>query len=179
MRFYETSLPGAWLIEPARVDDERGHFARTFDREQWEARGMDPLVVQCSTSFNLRAGTLRGMHLQAEPHQEPKLIRVTRGALFDVLVDLRVDSPTHRRWYGVELSAANGRMLFAPRGLAHGFQTLVDATEVSYQIGAAYAPHAAIGIRWDDPLIDVAWPPAPASGRTIGPRDLSWPLLDG
>ena len=178
MRFTQTPLAGAWLIELEPVGDERGSFARTFDREAWEQRSMDPSVVQCSVSFNPRAGTLRGMHLQTEPHGEPKLMRVSRGAIFDVLVDLREDSPTHRQWYGAQLSAENGCMLFAPRGLAHGFQTLADDSEVVYTIGAPYVPEAASGVRWDDPALAIEWPDAPAGGRTIGARDLAWPLLD-
>jgi len=178
VRFTETSLLGAWLVELEPIGDERGHFARTFDREAWQAHGMDPQVVQCSVSFNAREGTLRGMHMQREPHGEPKLMRVSRGAIFDVLVDLREDSATYRDWYGVQLSADNGRMLFAPRGLAHGFQTLADDSEVLYQIGSSYVPEAAIGVRWDDPALAIDWPAAPAHGRTIGARDLAWPLLD-
>lgn len=178
MRFSETPLTGAWLIELEPTTDERGHFVRTFDREAWEAHGMDPDVVQCSVSFNARVGTVRGLHLQTEPHAEPKLMRVSRGAIFDVLVDLREDSATYRDWCGIELSATNGRMLFAPRGLAHGFQTLADDSEVLYQMGAPYVPDAATGVRWDDPGLGIDWPPAPSHGRTIGARDLGWPLLD-
>lgn len=178
MRFTPTPLAGAWLIELEPIGDERGHLARTFDREMWETHDMDPAVVQCSTSFNPRAGTLRGMHLQAAPHGEPKLMRVARGAIFDVLVDVREDSPTYRSWYGAELSAENRRMLFAPRGLAHGFQTLADDTEVLYQIGAPYIAGAATGVRWDDPALAIDWPDAPPGGRTIGARDREWPLLD-
>lgn len=178
MRFVETPLRGAWLIELERAGDERGHFARTFDREAWKAHGLDPEVVQCAASFNRREGTLRGMHLQAQPHGEPKLMRVSRGAIFDVLVDLREDSPTYRRWHGAALTADNGRMLFAPAGLAHGFQTLADETEVLYQMGAPYVPAAASGVRWDDPALGIGWPPAPPGGRTIGARDLAWALLE-
>jgi dTDP-4-dehydrorhamnose 3,5-epimerase len=178
VHFTQTPLQGAWLIELQPVGDERGHFARTFDRDAWEQRGMDPAVVQCSVSVNPRAGTLRGMHLQAEPHGEPKHIRVARGAIFDVLVDLREDSPTYRRSYGTQLSAENGRMLFAPRGIAHGFQTLDDDSEVVYMIGAPYVREAASGVRWDDPALAIEWPDAPPGGRTIGARDLAWPLLD-
>jgi len=177
MRFTQTPLRGAWLIELDPIADERGHFARTFDREAWEARGMDSAVVQCSASFSEREGTLRGVHLQAQPHGEPKLMRVSRGAIFDVLVDLREGSPTHRDWFGIELSVDNGRMLFAPRGFAHGFQTLTDRSEVIYQIGAPYVPAAATGVRWDDPELGIEWPPPPSGGRTISPRDLAWPLL--
>jgi dTDP-4-dehydrorhamnose 3,5-epimerase len=178
MRFTPTPLPGAWLLEPEPVGDERGHFARTFDRVEWEAHGMDPRVEICASSVSTRTGTLRGMHLQAGPHGEPKLIRVARGAIFDVFVDLRPESPRYRRWYGAELSAANGRMLYAPPGLAHGFQTLADDTEVLYMIGAPYVPDAATGVRWDDPLLAIDWPAPPPGGRTIAARDRAWPLLD-
>ncbi len=175
MRFAETSLSGAWVIDPDRLEDERGYFARTFDRDEWVARGMDPGVVQCNVSFNPRTGTLRGMHLQAEPHGEPKLIRCTRGAIYDVIVDLRPDSPTHRGWVGVELSADDGRSLYVPVGLAHGFQTLADDTEVLYVMGHEYVPAAAGGVRWDDPAFGVEWPAPPAHGRTISERDASYP----
>jgi len=178
VRFSETPLCGAWLIELEPISDERGHFARTFDRDVWVAHGMDPQVVQCNASVNTHAGTLRGMHLQALPHAESKLIRVARGAVFDVLVDLRQDSATYRDWYGTHLRADNGRMLYAPRGVAHGFQTLDDDTEVIYQMGAPYVAAAVTGVRWDDPALGIEWPPAPAAGRTIGERDRTWPLLD-
>ena len=174
MRFAETPLAGAWAIDPERHFDERGHFARTFDRDAMTARGMEPAVVQCSTSFNTRAGTLRGMHFQADPAGEPKLVRCTRGAVFDAIVDLRPESPTHRRWYGAELSAENGRALYVPPGLAHGFQTLEDASEVLYMMGHAYVPEAARGVRWDDPAFGIDWPAAPA-GRVISERDVSYP----
>jgi len=173
VRFTETSLAGAWVIDPDRHEDERGFFARTYDRAEFEARGMDPAVVQCNTSFNARAGVLRGMHYQAEPHGEPKLVRCTRGTVFDVIVDLRPDSPTHRRWFGAELSVADGRALYVPAGLAHGFQTLVDASEVLYMMGHEYVPDAARGVRWDDPAFAIAWPPA--DERIISPRDRAHP----
>jgi dTDP-4-dehydrorhamnose 3,5-epimerase len=177
MRLTPTPLGGAWLIECEPLVDARGHFARTYDRVEWVARGMDPSIAQCSVSFNARAGTLRGMHLQVEPHGESKLIRVTRGAIFDVLVDVRPDSPTHLHWFGVQLNATDGRELFAPPGLAHGFQTLEDATEVGYQISTPYVPTASTGLRWDDPTLGISWPDPPARGRTISQRDLDWPLI--
>ena len=127
MRFLATPLPGAWVIEPDRLGDERGWFARTFDAEEFQGRGLDAAVVQCNASFNEHSGTLRGMHYQAEPHGESKLVRCVRGAIFDVGVDLRPDSEAYCAWHGVELSAENGRALYIPTGLAHGFQTLEDA----------------------------------------------------
>jgi len=173
----QTPLAGAWVIELDRLEDERGWFARTFDRAAWLERGMDPAVVQCSTSFNARAGTLRGMHLQAAPHGECKLVSCARGAVFDVVVDLRPGSPTHRSWFGTELSADNGRALYVPAGLAHGFQTLRDSSEVRYAIGQEHVPEAAWGVRWDDPAFAIAWPAAPR--RTISERDRSYPDYAG
>jgi dTDP-4-dehydrorhamnose 3,5-epimerase len=173
VRFTETPLAGAWVIDLDRHEDERGFFARTFDRDEWVARGMDPAIVQCNTSYNARAGTLRGLHFQVEPHGEPKLVRCTRGAVFDVIVDLRPDSPTHRRWFGCELSAANGRALHVPAGLAHGFQTLREASEILYMMGNEYVPEAAAGVRWDDPAFGIEWPPA--AQRTISERDRAHP----
>ena len=175
MRFREAPLAGVWVVSPERVEDERGHFARTFDREEWERRGMDPAVVQANVSFNCRAGTLRGMHLQVEPHGEPKLVRCTRGAIFDAVVDLRPGSATLGEWFGVELSAASGTALYVPRGLAHGFQTLEDETEVSYLMGHAYVPGAGSGVRWDDPAFAIEWPEPPPGGRILSERDAGYP----
>jgi dTDP-4-dehydrorhamnose 3,5-epimerase len=174
VRLEETPLRGAWLVELDRHEDERGFFARTFDREEWAARGMDPTVAQCNTSFNTRAGTLRGMHFQADPHGEPKLVRCTRGAVWDAIVDLRPASPTHRRWFGAELTATNGRALFVPVGMAHGFQTLEDESEVLYMMGHEYVPESARGVRWDDPAFGIEWPEPPSGGRTISERDASY-----
>jgi dTDP-4-dehydrorhamnose 3,5-epimerase len=175
VRFHETPVAGALVVESERIEDERGYFARTFSSEEFAARGLDVRVDQCSTSFNLKAGTLRGLHYQAAPHGEAKLVRCTRGAIYDVALDLRSDSPTHLRWFGVELSADNGRALFVPDGCAHGFQALVDATEVLYQISTPYVPAAARGVRWDDPAFEIEWPPAPPEGRTMSVRDATYP----
>ena len=169
MIFTETPLSGASLIELDPVRDERGWFARTFDAEEFRERGLDPDVVQCSTSFNERAGTLRGMHYQEEPHGEPKLVRCTRGAIYDVIVDLRPDSPTYCEWFGTELTAENMRMLYIPVGVAHGFQTLVESSEVHYQMGHEYVPEAARGVRWDDPAFGIQWPAT--ERRLISERD--------
>ncbi len=174
MRFIQTPLPRAWVIELEELRDERGWFARTFDAEEFEARGLNPTVVQCNASFNLRRDTLRGMHYQAEPHCESKLVRCIRGAMFDVAVDLRPGSSTFRHWYGVELSAENRRAFYIPAGLAHGFQTLTDDCEVLYQMGHRYAPEAARGVRWDDPAFAVAWPD-PIRERIISEKDRSYP----
>lgn len=175
MKLSETRLAGAWMVEPSRHEDERGYFARTFDRAEFEARGMDPGVEQCNTSFNLRAGTLRGMHFQSEPHGESKLVRCTRGAIHDVIVDLRGDSPTRLEWFGVDLTQANGVGLYIPRGMAHGFQTLEDESEVLYMMGAAYVAEAASGVRWDDPAFGIEWPAVPAGGRMLSARDAGYP----
>jgi dTDP-4-dehydrorhamnose 3,5-epimerase len=165
----ETGLAGVLEVVPERHADDRGHFARTYD-----ATKLGP-VVQMSTSYNARAGTLRGMHLQAEPHGEDKLVRCTRGAVFDVAVDLRPGSPTLHAWHGVELSADNGVALWIPRGLAHGFQTLTDDAEVLYAMSTPFVPGSAYGVRWDDPAFGIAWPDPPPGGRILNERDASYP----
>jgi dTDP-4-dehydrorhamnose 3,5-epimerase len=174
MRFIETPLPGVWIIEPELLGDERGWFARTFDAGEFDARGLDPAVAQCNASFNARRDTLRGLHYQAEPHGESKLVRCVRGAIFDVAVDLRADSPTFRGWHAVELSAERAHALYIPAGLAHGFQTLADDTEVAYQMGQRYVPGAARGVRFDDPAFAIDWP-KPHAARTVSERDRSYP----
>ncbi len=158
MRFIETSIPGAWLIEIERIEDERGFLARAWCRREFAERGLKADFVQCNISFNRLRGTLRGLHYQAPPHEETKLVRCTRGALFDVLVDWRPGSFAYRRWQGFELTAANHRMLYIPEGVAHGFQTLEDNTEVFYQMGEFHHPESARGLRWDDPALGIRWP---------------------
>ena len=174
MKFQESPLAGAYTIEMDRLEDERGFFARSYSAEEFAARGLPAAMPQSSVSFNARRGTLRGLHYQAEPHAEDKLVRCTAGAIYDVIVDLRPDSPTARRWFGVELSAANHRALFVPKGLAHGFITLRDDTEVLYMISVPYAPGFERGIRWNDPAIGIAWPTAPS---VVSARDAAYPLL--
>lgn len=174
MRFTETPLPGVWAIELERLGDERGWFARTFDREEFAARDMSPEVVQCNLSYNAFKDTLRGMHFQAEPHGESKLVRCVQGAIFDVALDLRGDSPTYCRWHGLELSAENGLALYIPAGLAHGFQTLSDDCQVLYQMGHRYVPEAARGVRYDDPSFAIEWP-TPQGERIVSERDASYP----
>ena len=174
MIFRETPLPGAWVLEPERFADERGFFARTFCRRDFAARGLEPAVAQCSVSYNHRRGTVRGLHFQIAPHEEVKLVRVTRGALWDVIVDLRPGSPTLRKHFAIVLSADLGNQLYVPKGMAHGFQTLEDATEVSYQISEPYAPEAARGYRWDDPAFAIPWP-EPAT--VISEKDRSLPFF--
>jgi len=175
MRFHATPLPGALLLEPERLEDERGFFARTWCREEFADHGIRCDWVQCNISYNRIRGTLRGLHYQAAPCVEAKLVRCTRGAVFDVLVDLRPESPTFRCWAAFELSADNHRLLFVPEGFAHGFQTLVDDTELFYQMSEAYCPQMARGVRWDDPLLQILWPPC--ERRIISARDLSYPDL--
>jgi dTDP-4-dehydrorhamnose 3,5-epimerase len=168
-------LDGVFVVELEPLGDERGWFARTFDAEAFAAAGLDARVVQCNTSFNARAGTLRGLHYQAGPHGEGKLVRCTRGAVFDVAVDLRPSSSTYCRWFGLELSADGTSSLFIPAGFAHGFQTLADGSEVHYQMTYHYVPEAARGVRWDDPAFGISWPAPPAGGRIMSERDATYP----
>jgi dTDP-4-dehydrorhamnose 3,5-epimerase len=174
VKFIETELKGAFIIEPERAEDERGFFARTFCVQEFSAHGLDPAVVQCNISYNQRRGTLRGLHYQVPPHAEARLVRCTAGAVYDVVVDIRPDSPTFKRWLGVELSVENRKMFYVPEGYAHGFQTLTDGTELFYQMSKAYAPLAARGIRWDDPAIGISWPMKPL---VVSARDRSYPAL--
>jgi dTDP-4-dehydrorhamnose 3,5-epimerase len=158
MIFRETTLRGAFVIEPEPIADNRGFFARLFCARAFVERGLNPRLDQISMSHNSRAGIVRGLHLQRPPHVEAKLVRVTRGAIFDVAVDVCAGSPTYGRWFGVELSADNRKQLYIPEGFAHGFQTLSASTEVTYHISAPYAPEHQDGIRWDDPDLAIQWP---------------------
>lgn len=171
MKFTETELTGAFIIEPERLEDERGFFARAFCEREFAAHGLETRFVQCSISFNRRKGTLRGMHYQAPPHEETKTVRCTSGAIYDVIIDLRPDSATYRKWIGVELSAENHRTLYIPRGFAHGFQTLTDNCEVFYQMSQFYASQAARTKRWDAPDFRIRWPldPSIMSRRDANP----------
>lgn len=173
MKFTPTPLPGAFVIDIEPHADERGFFARTVCNEEFVARGLQASFVQHSVSWNPRSGTLRGMHYQAAPHEEEKLVRVTRGAVFDVIVDLRRESPAFGRWFGIELSAENHRQLYIPRGMAHGFQTLLDGTEVFYAMTTPFHPAAARGLRWDDLELGIDWPDC--SKRTISDKDRALP----
>ena len=175
MLFIPTILPGVYLIEVEPKADDRGLFARTYCREAFAARGLCTEWVQCNVSFNSRAGTLRGMHWQAAPHEEVKLVRCTAGAALDVVVDVRPGSPTCRQWVGVELTAENRKAVYIPAGFAHGFQTLADDTELFYQMSEFYHPESARGVRWDDPALGIEWPPC--EGRVISERDRSFPDL--
>ncbi len=165
-------LSGAFLVVPKRFDDDRGHFARPFDAKVAGAAGIDKSVVEANVSYNHRRGTLRGMHFQTPPFAQPKLVRATRGAIWDCIIDLRPDSPTHRKWYAAELTAENGRGLYVPAGFAHGFITLADATEVLYLMFEFYAPNNGSGVRWNDPAFAIDWPLAPT---VINDRDDTYP----
>lgn len=172
MQFIETIFADAWLIDPRRFEDERGFFARLWCRKEFEARGLEVNVAQCGIAFNARKGTLRGMHFQDAPHEEVKLVRCTRGAIHDVIIDLRRQSPTYLRHQGFELTAENRRELYIPRGFAHGYLTLSDEAEVSYQMSAFYEPQAGRGVRWNDPAFGIAWP---GEVRVINERDAHYP----
>ncbi len=158
MRFLETELKGAYIIELDKREDERGFFARTFCLNEFEKHGLNSVVRQCNLSCNARRGTLRGMHYQAEPFAEAKLVQCVKGSLYDVIIDLRRESETYCQWVGVELNAAKGRIFYVPEGFAHGFQTLEDDTAVYYHMFQFFAPQSARGVRWDDPAFGIKWP---------------------
>jgi dTDP-4-dehydrorhamnose 3,5-epimerase len=174
MRFVALPIPGAFRIEIEIREDERGFFARTFCVDAFRARGLNANFVQCSVSFNALRGTLRGLHYQVAPHEETKLVRCTAGAAFDVMVDLRRSSPAFGRWHAETITAANHALLYIPRGCAHGFQTLADATELYYEITPAYVAEAGRGIAFDDPTIGIAWPIAKP---ILSPDDRARPRL--
>jgi len=170
--FTQTKLPGAYVIEVEKREDQRGFFGRTFCREEFEGHGLNSQVVQCNISFNKRKGTLRGMHLQAAPFGEVKLVRCTSGSIYDVIIDLRPASRTFKQHFAVELSAANHRMLYIPADMAHGFQTLEEDTEVFYQMSQIFSVEHARGVRWNDPAFGIEWP---AGERIILERDRNYP----
>lgn len=172
MIFKATALVGVFVLEPERHEDDRGFFARTWEPDELRAHGLDAAIAQASVSFNHRRGTVRGLHYQVAPFEEAKLVRVTRGAVFDVVVDARPGSPTRGRHVAVTLSAEEGNQIYIPPGCAHGFQTLADATEVSYLISARYSPEHARGFRFDDPALAIPWP-EPVT--VISARDRSLP----
>jgi dTDP-4-dehydrorhamnose 3,5-epimerase len=176
MRFTPTSLGGAYLIDLQRLEDERGFFARAWCRREFERHGLTADFVQANVGFSHRRGTVRGMHYQRPPHAEAKLVRCTAGAVWDVIIDLRPESPTYRQWVGAELTAANRRMLYAPPGFAHGYQTLVDDSELVYETSQFYAPEAATGVRYDDPIFAIAWP---LEVSVISAADSRWPDCSG
>lgn len=172
MIFTPTPLAGAVVIEPEPLEDGRGWFGRTWCRREFEARGLDGRIAQCSISLSKRKGTLRGMHFQAPPYEETKLVRCTRGSLYDVIIDLRPGSPTRLRHFAIVLTAENHKGLYVPAGFAHGFQTLVGDTEVLYQISESHSPEHTRGVRWDDPAFAIRWP---EDERTISDRDREYP----
>ena len=172
MIFTETKLKGAFVIEPERHEDERGFFARVWDSKEFAKKGLARKIVQQSISFNKQKGTLRGMHWQARPHEENKLVHVTRGKIYDVIIDMRRDSGTYKKYFAVELSGENRAMLWVPKGLAHGFLTLEDNTEVFYQMSEFYSPEHARGVRFDDPAFNVSWP---EEVMVISERDKTYP----
>lgn len=175
MRFVETGLSGSWLVDPQPVADERGSFMRTFCEKEFASHGLATRFVQHSQSHSSRRGTLRGMHFQVAPYAEVKLVSCVRGAIYDVIVDLRPSSPTLHRWVGIELTPENRRQVYVPAGFAHGFQTLRYDTLVSYLISQSYTPEASAGVRYDDPAFGIDWPLAPTA---ISEKDRAWPLLN-
>jgi dTDP-4-dehydrorhamnose 3,5-epimerase len=170
--FTETRLKGAFLLEPEKIADDRGFFARIWCQREFQRHGLNPSLVQCSLSFNRKNGTIRGMHYQESPHEEAKLVQCIRGTIYDVIIDLCTESPTFGQWLGVELNAETRRMLYVPERFAHGFQTLADNTEVLYYISAFYTPDFARGIRWNDPAFAITWPRRPT---VISDRDQGYP----
>jgi dTDP-4-dehydrorhamnose 3,5-epimerase len=173
--FLDTPICGAYVIAPELLVDKRGAFARTFCTAEFTAQGLDPRVAQCNTSYNAEAGTLRGMHYQAAPHGEAKLVRCTRGSIYDVAVDVRQRSVSYRRWFALELNEESRKAFYIPAGCAHGFQTLCSGSEVLYQMSTPFIPDAGRGVRWDDPAFGIEWPDPPAVGRTLSERDAGYP----
>lgn len=171
MKFIEIELAGAYVVEINQIKDERGFFARSWSRPDFEEKGLNANVVQTNVAYNTEMGTLRGMHFQYAPDAETKLVRCTRGRVYDVIVDLRPDSPTRKKWFGIELTEDNYRMLYIPEGFAHGYQTLTDGAELTYATTALYAPHSAAGVRYDDPAFRIKWP-LPVS--RISEKDAKW-----
>ena len=171
MIFEETKLKGAFIIKLEKLEDERGFFARAWCQKEFDEMGMNSRIVQANLSYNKKKGTLRGMHYQVSPHEEAKLVRCFRGAIYDVIVDLRLDSPTYKNWIGVELSAQNRQLLFVPEGFAHGFQTLEDHTDVFYQVSEFYTPGAERGARYNDPAFGIDWP---LPVNVISEKDAGW-----
>jgi dTDP-4-dehydrorhamnose 3,5-epimerase len=171
--FTETDLENAFVVDLERREDERGFFARAWCADEFADAGLSTRVVQCNVSFNRHRGTLRGMHYQVPPHAEAKLVRCTRGAIYDVIIDLRPESPTYKRWAGFELSAENGRALYVPEGFAHGYQTLTDEVEAFYQVSEFYAPGAERGVRWNDPAFGIEWPLP--DDPIMSEKDKTWP----
>jgi dTDP-4-dehydrorhamnose 3,5-epimerase len=176
MKFTETKLKGAFVVEIDKLADDRGFFGRSWCRKEFEAQGLTARMLQANVSFNRKKGTLRGMHYQIAPYQESKLIRCTRGAIYDVIIDLRPESPTYKQWAGVELTANNFTLFFVPEDFAHGFITLMDNTEITYQVSQFYSPGSEKGIRYNDPRFNIQWP---LEVSVISDKDSNWPDFDG
>lgn len=174
MLLTETKLKGAYIVDLALREDERGFFARSWCAEEFQKLDLNPRLSQCNISFNKKRGTLRGMHYQSEPYPEAKLVRCTMGTIYDVIIDLREDSPTFKQWFAIELSAENHRGLYVPENFAHGFQTLTDNSEVFYQMSEFFHPECARGVRWDDPVFGIEWPLAE---KILTEKDKRWPIL--
>ena len=172
MKFQETKLAGSYIIEPEKLSDDRGFFARVWDQKIFGEIGLNPNIFQCNVSLTKKKGSIRGMHYQIHPYEETKLVRCTQGSIFDVIIDLRPDSKTYQQWEGFELSSENHKMLFVPEGFAHGFQTLVDNVEIFYQVSEFYTPNAEQGIRWNDDEFNIVWPLTPT---VLSEKDSSWP----
>jgi len=177
LTFEEIWLPGAYVIDLERREDERGFFARTFCADEFGDRGLATGLVQANMSWNPKQGTLRGMHFQHAPHAEVKVVRATRGAIYDVIIDLREDSPTYKRWFGIELTEENRTALYVPERFAHGFQTLAPDTEVHYLVTEYYTPEAEGGVRWDDTAFAIEWPDP--EHAILSPKDRAWPDFTG
>ncbi len=172
MIFSETPIKGAFVIELERLEDERGFFARSFCQHEFENHGLNPLITQCNVSYNKKKGTLRGMHFQTEPYGEDKVVMCTQGAVYDIIVDLRSDSDTFKKWIAVELTAENRKMLYIPKSLAHGFLTLTDDTQLFYQMSQFFVPGHSSGVRWNDPAFNIT---LPGKIKSISEKDLSYP----
>lgn len=175
MRFSPTGIAGAWVIDPDPREDARGRFLRAWCTREFADHGLNFLPVQANLGYSVKKGTVRGMHFQQEPALEAKLVRCTRGSMFDIVLDLRPESASFRKWYGVELSPENARMLFVPERCAHGYQTLQDHTEMYYMTSAFYTPSAATGVRFDDPAFGIEWPVAVTA---VSEQDRNWPLVE-
>jgi dTDP-4-dehydrorhamnose 3,5-epimerase len=173
--FRETTLPGAYVLEPERMDDHRGFFARVWCKRELHQHGLKGELVQSNVGFSYRRGTLRGLHFQKPPHAEVKIVRCTRGAIFDVIVDTRPESPSYKRWFGVELNEGNGRMIYVPEGFAQGYMTLADNTEINYHTSEFYNAEAAFGIRYDDPAFRIQWP---LVATEVSEQDRNWPFIE-
>ena len=175
MIFTETKLAGAYIIDIEPREDERGFFSRVWCADEFAAHNLNTHMLQCNIAYNHKKGILRGMHFQAQPHAEVKLVRCTKGAVFDAIIDLREESPTYREWVGFELTEENHRMLYVPEGFAHGYLTLQDRSELHYQVSQFYTPNAEGGVRWDDPAFGIEWPEV--GELLISDKDQNWPLV--